>query len=174
MRETFSEACSKFPDGGIDLLHIDGLHTYDAVKADFEQWFPKISPGGVVMLHDITVRRDDFGVFKLWAEIRDLGPSLTFGHSNGLGVLQLGMDGQSRGLNPDNELDVEELVSAFSVLGSYMLDICNSALVHEEQVATLSTQLQEVLQSKSWRFSSLFRKVWSMLEVMSERKPRAS
>ena len=36
LRTTFDDARGYFPDGGVDLLHIDGMHTYDAVRHDFE------------------------------------------------------------------------------------------------------------------------------------------
>jgi hypothetical protein len=37
---------------GVDILHIDGLHTYDAVKNDWNSWANKLSRGAVVLLHD--------------------------------------------------------------------------------------------------------------------------
>ena len=46
LRMTFDDAAKQFGDDSIDLLHIDGFHTYDAVKHDYETWIPKVSRGG--------------------------------------------------------------------------------------------------------------------------------
>jgi hypothetical protein len=89
LRRSFDDALAQFADSSIGLLHIDGLHTYDAVKHDFHKWLPKVSAGGIVLLHDVCPRHQDFGVWRLWEEIKSEFPdTFEFHHSWGLGVLR--------------------------------------------------------------------------------------
>jgi Methyltransferase domain len=90
IRSSFSDAASRFGEGSIDLLHIDGLHTYDAVKTDFETWKPKLSDRGIVLFHDTNEFTPGFGVHRFWAEIREEYQSFAFLHCSGLGVLLVG------------------------------------------------------------------------------------
>ncbi len=63
-RMYFSQALSSIPDGSIDLLHIDGRHTYEDVKEDHTSWIGKLSDRAIVMFHDTQVREQDFGVWR--------------------------------------------------------------------------------------------------------------
>jgi SAM-dependent methyltransferase len=87
LRTTFDDAISRFSDESIDLLHIDGLHTYDAVSHDWQNWFPKVSSCGIVLLHDVVPRHVDFGVWKFWSGISSKYTSYEFHHYHGLGVI---------------------------------------------------------------------------------------
>ncbi len=69
-------------DADIDILHIDGLHTQDAVLNDFKRWSPFVSAHGVVLMHDIT---SFSAVMQVFVSIA--APKVAFLHSGGLGVI---------------------------------------------------------------------------------------
>ena len=88
LRMPFDNALGRFAEEEIDVLHIDGLHTEAAVRHDVECWLPKLRPGGLLLMHDVSVRRAGFGVWKVWEALRGRGRNWTFEAGPGLGVWQ--------------------------------------------------------------------------------------
>lgn len=61
VHQAFSHATvDRFP--AIDLLMIDGDHSREGAEFDFQQYAPKVRPGGFVAFHDYYPHRPDFGV----------------------------------------------------------------------------------------------------------------
>ena len=56
----------------LDYLFIDGDHTYEGVKRDFELYAPLVCPGGIIALHDIVDGTPEKvgGVPRFWREIK--------------------------------------------------------------------------------------------------------
>lgn len=54
----------------VDFLFIDGDHSYEGVKRDFELWSPLVRSGGLIAFHDMRPDHPD-GVPQLWAELRE-------------------------------------------------------------------------------------------------------
>lgn len=87
VRKTFNQARKGYVDNSIDILHIDGCHTYKAVKHDYDTWFSKVKPDGIILLHDTSAREPGFGIHKLFNEIKKTQKTIEFAHSFGLGVV---------------------------------------------------------------------------------------
>jgi glycosyltransferase involved in cell wall biosynthesis len=159
LRLTFDEAAAQFADHSIDLLHIDGQHSYEAVKHDFETWRPKLAPGAVVLFHDIAVREPGFGVWQFWEELTGSQPNhLAFPHSFGLGVLQLaGTDSILPWLSPQSA-PKEQLKRYFAALGArqqerfelsqWRKDVENLSRMAAERDATIA-RLQSATEDQS-------------------------
>ncbi len=132
-KQTFDKAVPKFTDSGIDLLHIDGYHTYEAVAHDYQTWLPKMSANGIILFHDIIEKRSDFGVYKLWKILQKKYPTYQFSHSHGLGVVFLG---QNNPLADFVALDLEDYYKNYSLKEKYQI----------ESRHKLANQYQEAIQ----------------------------
>jgi len=135
LRMRFEEAVTRFEPNSVDLLHIDGFHTYDAVSADFEAWYPTVSPGGIVLFHDIRARVHDFGAWRFWDELCRDHETFTFGHGFGLGVLR--KPGRSGTGGPLLELlfsaddEKRRALREFYVHAARHVDLCRSRAAFE-------------------------------------------
>ena len=89
LRMFFNEALRHFEDNTLDLLHIDGLHTYEAIQEDFTNWYPKVKPGGIILFHDVMAKIKDFGAWKYFEELEGQYQDVfKFNHGFGLGVMR--------------------------------------------------------------------------------------
>lgn len=171
LRKRFQEALTSFADGSIDLLHIDGLHTYEAVKEDFESWLPKMSSSGVILFHDTNVLdRDDFGVWQLWREITDCRLSYEFKFGHGLGVLCTG------GAVPKPVSDFlkwanaePEIVSHFFWLQGSELELRKSldSMKHRDELGQMLSHAQSTIAKRDAQLAAINRRLEDAGEQLS-------
>lgn len=78
--ETVKAVSDCLPDGKLDVLYLDGDHSYEGIKADFELFSPLVNSGGIIVFHDIVpdfktrhgVQTTSYtgGVPQFWQELK--------------------------------------------------------------------------------------------------------
>jgi len=58
-------APSDFEDNYFDFIYIDANHKYEYVKADLNNWYPKLRPGGFFSGHDYLNKRNRMGLCEV-------------------------------------------------------------------------------------------------------------
>lgn len=94
---TLERVKQQIGDHPIDFLFIDGDHTYEGVKQDFEMYSPLVRSGGIIAFHDILPRPDipEIQVDRFWQEIRHSYVSMEWigspgsGRPIGCGILRM-------------------------------------------------------------------------------------
>jgi len=96
VRKTSAEAAVGWQHR-IDLIFIDGDHSYEGVKADWDLFVPHVSEFGVVVFHDTLwdlrpdpkLSRADMGVPRFVDELRSAGyPVITIDQNFGVSMVQ--------------------------------------------------------------------------------------
>jgi hypothetical protein len=108
----------------VDLLHIDGTHTLEAVSNDYHTWLPKLSDRGVVLFHDTNATIEtvgpgakEFGVKAFFESIKTGYPHIEFKHCFGLGVLVVGKNAPKAVLDMVEDASDPQFIKHFTELG---------------------------------------------------------
>jgi hypothetical protein len=162
IKSDFNNAVNCFDDNSIDLLHIDGFHSYDAVRNDFSTWKSKMSNNGLIIFHDINAHKKGFGVWRFWNEIKDSYPSYSLSHSHGLGILYVGSNKNiinsiltilSKNRNYDSIVQ-----NFYTNIGDLMIENLNLEIqVHD------SKNTSNTFSNQSWKEFNLVRNVKSYI-----------
>ena len=152
VRSDFDAAAAHFADDSVDLLHIDGYHTYEAVRHDFETWLPRMTRRGVILFHDTNVRERDFGVWRFWDEVKARHPHFEVAYGHGLGLLATGED-VPEGLRALLDAPADELARArefFFQLGR-RVEVAQELAQAGEQLAALREEMEATAEREGRR-----------------------
>jgi predicted O-methyltransferase YrrM len=70
-QSSLEEAKTFFGQDMLDYLFIDGDHTYEGVKQDYEMYSPLVRKGGMIVFHDIAEHKGSHcQVDKFWHEVK--------------------------------------------------------------------------------------------------------
>jgi len=92
-----SENVVKEWDKKIDLLHIDGNHSFPSIVHDLKHWFKYMNPNGIIIMHDVLSLShvQPFYAFINFKSANNDGDNIKkrmFAYSHGLGLLTFNND----------------------------------------------------------------------------------
>jgi cephalosporin hydroxylase len=67
---TLDEVRRLIGDNEIDFLFLDGDHTYEGIKKDWEMYAPLVRSGGIIAFHDVAGNYDSTQVKRFWDSIK--------------------------------------------------------------------------------------------------------
>lgn len=80
VRSDSKKAYKQFKDNSVDMVFIDGDHSYEGVKADIQNFAPKIKTSGFLLLHDAleksVIQAIQESELKYEADLFDISESL--------------------------------------------------------------------------------------------------
>lgn len=74
-------------------IYLDGDHSYEGAKKDFDLFWPELAKGGLMVFHDVVVKNwgdlKNFGVWRFWRELKKESKIIfPFPKESGLGIIQ--------------------------------------------------------------------------------------
>jgi predicted O-methyltransferase YrrM len=81
--QALSSAKAIFGNDPIDMLFIDGDHSYEGVRQDYINYSPLVRPGGMIVLHDCYGIEP---VQRFWKELRNHNQCIEISTGDGWGI----------------------------------------------------------------------------------------
>lgn len=161
IRKRFENALDDFRDHTVDILHIDGLHTYEAVKNDYYTWINKVKKNGIVLLHDINEKREDFGVYKFWEDllIDKSNYCFSYAHSHGLGILTKDMEMSEKIKYLKQKKDDINFGKIYTELNADREFMEKEKLRILRERELIQRELNAIYNSKYWKLKERFKKI---------------
>ncbi len=85
-----SAATASFWRTPLALVFVDGSHTDEAARTDYESWAPWVAPGGALVIHDVFPNPEDGGraPYRIYRRALDSGPFREVRATGSLRVLE--------------------------------------------------------------------------------------
>lgn len=142
-------ALARFADGSIDLLCLDDACPFGAIQRNVEQWAPKLSDQGIVVLPDLAEQGDDIGAWRLWEALTARFPQhllLPYDDELAVGIVAVGSQGvpaRAQALFALTDADRAAFARLAMRLGAAIADDEEARRLRAE-VAELTTARQEL------------------------------
>jgi GT2 family glycosyltransferase/glycosyltransferase involved in cell wall biosynthesis len=172
-----NEALNAIADGSVDVLWLDDSDSGTEIRNDLSAWGPKLAPGAAVLLHGLSLERDDPPA-AAWSDWVGKKPHANFPDGLGLGVAALGKSSPASFFIKHGA----ELAVLYSV-ASARIDAMGAAAEAEKRSLAFETRqvwldslltdrrkVQEIMDHQARAIASLEQRIQLLLAVQEEQR----